>query len=180
MNNQPDKPNTRRLFFALWPTQRCREAMFKAARTLHKQTDGRLVNIENLHLTLAFVGSVTEQQQQCMQQVASNIHTPSFTIELSELGYWPKPRVAWIGCQQQPEGLLLLASTLNSYLEECGYQAEKRPFQAHITLVRKAKRYPKDRQTPEITWPVDRFVLVESVTHAEGVEYRVIAEWPLG
>lgn len=175
-----DKPTTRRLFFALWPGHRTRDAMYKVAHALKKQTDGRLVNFENLHITLAFVGSVTEEQQHCMEQVASRISIPRFSLTLSELGFWPKPKVAWIGAKVLPEGLMQLANTLNANLETCGYQPEKRPFQAHITLLRKAKRHPKDTETTEILWPVDRFVLVESIMHAEGVEYQVVAEWPLG
>ncbi|MEJ2141007.1 MAG: RNA 2',3'-cyclic phosphodiesterase [Gammaproteobacteria bacterium] len=179
MNQQQDRQPTKRLFFALWPGQHARDAMFKTAKALTKQTAGRLVSFENLHLTLAFVGSVTEQQQQCMEQAASQVTVQRFTLELSQLGFWPKPRVAWIGATEMPDALLQLASSLNANLSACGYEPDKRPFQAHITLLRKAQRHPKDTQTGEIHWPVDCFVLVESITHAEGVEYRVIKEWPL-
>lgn len=173
------RQNTKRLFFALWPPHRPRDAIFKVARALKTQTDGRLVNFENLHLTLAFAGSVTEEQQQCMEQVASKIHLPSFKLVLSELGYWPKPKVAWLAPKQTPSGLITLADNLNANLAACGYEADIRPFQAHVTLLRKAKRHPKDTETREINWAVDRFSLVESITHAEGVEYQVIAEWQL-
>lgn len=179
MNLQQEKTRTKRLFFALCPGRGPRGAMHKVARALQKQTGGRLVRFENLHLTLAFLGSISEEQQQCLEQVASQVHAASFTMVLSELGYWPKPKVAWIGCKQQPEGLLKLVTELNANLGLCGYEPDKRPFQAHITLLRKAKHYPKETETPAINWPVDRFALVESVTHAEGVEYQVIAEWPL-
>lgn len=170
---------TKRLFFALWPSHHTRDAIYKVERALQKQTDGRLVKVENLHITLAFVGSVTEEQQQCMKQVASNIQLPSFNLVLSELGYWPKPKVAWLAPKQTPGGLINLANSLNANLEACGYEADKRPFHAHITLLRKAKRHPKETQTREIDWSVDRFALVESITHQQGVEYQVITEWPL-
>lgn len=175
-----DKPITRRLFFALCPGRHTRDAMYKVARALKKQSGGRVVNFENLHLTLAFVGSVTEDQQQCMERVASHITIPHFNITLSELGYWPKPKVAWIGAKEIPEGLMQLANALNANLQTCGYQPEKRAFQAHITLLRKAKSHPQDSETKDIHWPVDRFALVESRTNAEGVEYQVLAEWQLG
>lgn len=179
MNHQQDRQPTKRLFFALWPGHRTRDAIYKVARALKKQTAGQLVSFENLHLTLAFVGSVTEQQQQCMEQVASQVQIPRFSVELSELGYWPRPKVAWLAPSTMPAGLLQLANTLNKNLEACGYTPDERAFQAHITLLRKAKRYPQDTETREIHWPVDRFALVESITHQEGVEYQVIAEWPL-
>ena len=179
MNHQQDRQPTKRLFFALWPGHRTRDAIYKVARALKKQTAGQLVSFENLHLTLAFVGSVTEQQQQCMEHVASQLHIPRFSVELSELGFWPRPKVAWLGAKNMPDGLLKLAHSLNINLQTCGYEPDKRPFQAHITLLRKAKRHPQDTETREIQWSVDRFALVESITHQEGVEYQVIAEWPL-
>ena len=179
MNHQQDKQATKRLFFALWPGHRSREAIYKVARALKKQTAGQLVNFENLHLTLAFVGSVTEQQQQCMEQVAGRVSIPRFSINLSELGFWPKPKVAWLGCKTAPAGLLQLANVLNANLQNCGYEGDKRPFQAHVTLLRKAKNHPQDTETQEIHWSVDRFALVESITRAEGVEYQILAEWPL-
>lgn len=179
MSHQQDRQPTKRLFFALWPGHRTRDAIYKVALALKKQTAGKLVSFENLHLTLAFVGSVTEQQQQCMEKVASKIQIPRFTIELSELGFWPKPKVAWIGAKSMPEGLLKLADSLNANLETCGYEPDKRPFHAHITLLRKAKHHPKDNEAREIQWSVDRFALVESITHPDGVEYQVIAEWQL-
>ena len=123
---------------------------------------------------------VNEEQQHCMEQVASKIYLPSFTLVLSELGYWPKPKVAWLAPKQIPGGLINLANNLNANLTACGYEPDTRPFHAHITLLRKAKRHPKDPETREINWSVDRFSLVESITHAEGVEYQVIAEWQLG
>lgn len=153
--------------------------MASVARALKKQTDGRLVKAENLHLTLAFIGSVTAEQQQCMQQAASEIQVPHFSLSFSETGYWPRPRVAWLGCREMPAELLQLASQLNARLSECGYQPDRRPFQAHVTLLRKARRYPKNTEIDEILWSVDRFVLVESITHAEGVEYQVVEQWPL-
>lgn len=174
-----DEPTTRRLFFALWPGRRNREAIYQVARALKKQCGGRLVNLENLHLTLAFVGPVTEQQQQCMENIASHIHVPAFTLTLSELGFWPQPKVAWLAPRQIPVALQQLAASLNTRLQECGYEADTRDYQAHITLLRKARSDPDDKQTRDITWQVDRFALVESLTHAEGVEYRVLAEWPL-
>jgi 2'-5' RNA ligase len=114
-----------------------------------------------------------------MEKVASQISVPRFKITLSELGYWPRPKVAWLAPVAMPENLQRLATSLNANLQVCGYEADKRPFQAHITLLRKARSYPKDRQTRDIVWPVDRFALVESQTQAEGVEYSVLAEWPL-
>lgn len=180
MNQHQDRQPTKRLFFALWPGQRPRNAIYKVARALKKQTSGRLVNIENLHLTLAFVGNVTEQQQQCMEKVASQVRVPRFNLELSRLGFWPRPKVAWLAPAKVPPGLQQLASILNKNLAECGYEPDERPYQAHITLLRKAHQHPQDTETLQIPWSVDRFALVESITHPEGVEYQVIAEWPLG
>ena len=167
------------MFFALWPDAHTRDDIYKAAQALKDQSGGRLLTIENLHLTLAFIGSVDSEQQQCMERVAGQIDTSPFSITLTEQGYWPKPKVAWLAPKHIPDGLVQLARDLSVNLQSCGYQAEQRQYQPHVTLLRKATHPLQDTLVTDIQWSVDSFVLVESITYPEGVEYHVLNEWPL-
>ncbi len=75
---------------------------------------GRPVAAANLHLTLAFLGDVSEQKAQVLQTLAGRIRQPTFSLTLNDAGHWPRPGVVWLGCRRAPRGLLQLAELLRS------------------------------------------------------------------
>jgi 2'-5' RNA ligase len=133
----------------------------------------------NLHLTLAFIGNVAAEQLACMRAAAAGVVAEPFELQLDRFGYWKRPRIAWLGCEQTPDALSELVASLNIALGDCGYQPESRPFQGHVTLVRKAQGGEPPADFAALSWPVTDFCLVESVGGPDGVNYEVIARWPL-
>ncbi|MFN2309995.1 MAG: RNA 2',3'-cyclic phosphodiesterase [Gammaproteobacteria bacterium] len=170
--------DTRRLFFALWPDAAARRALAGLLDGEAPQT-GRRVPEDNLHLTLAFVGNVTTAQRTCMEAAAATVEAAPFTVSLERLGYWPRPRVVWAGATATPAALTELVARLNARLSGCGYEPERRPYQAHVTLSRKAQAAPRRRAIAPIVWPAEDFCLVESASGDAGSIYRVLARWPL-
>ncbi len=173
----PETKN-QRLFFALWPPlELSRELYSVAGRVL--EGDGRRVPPENIHLTLAFLGSVQASFRQCAEQVAATIRTGSFTLMLEQIGCWPKSGVVWTGPRNTPEPLSRLVRELNAGLVACGYVPEERSYAAHITLARKRRRCNKNLPIDPLMWEVRRFCLVQSHTHAEGARYEMVRSWGL-
>lgn len=168
----------RRLFFALWPDGAVREALAGLLEGESPHT-GRRVPEQNLHMTLAFVGNVTAEQQTCMEAVAATIEAAPFTVTLDRLGYWPRPRIVWAGASVTPPALIDLVARLNRGLSGCGHEPEQRPYQAHVTLTRKAHAGLRRREVEPIVWMVEDFCLVESLTGDNGSVYRVLIRWPL-
>lgn len=166
-----------RLFFALWPDDSLREIIAPLGK-LHRQCGGRPHPPGNLHITLSFLGRVDDVSQECVELGAGEIAVPTFELTLDRFGYWPKPRVMWLGCTETPEPLLQLAGALNQVMIQCGLKPEERPYHPHLTLLRKAQRSPTVT-APVVQWTVDSFVLCESVSTPTGVEYRVLRRWPL-
>ncbi len=171
-------PERLRLFFALWPTPDLQAAFHRAARQV-VAGGGKPVVADNLHLTLAFLGGVGAEQRACVEAMADQIRAPGFRLTLDQVGYWSRPRAVWLGCSDTPEALRDLAGQLNAGLPACGLQPEERPFAAHLTVVRKASRGPAERTLQPLLWPVDDFVLAQSVTRAEGARYSVLRRWSL-
>lgn len=169
---------TRRLFFALWPDDALRAELVKRLRSIPRRR-GKPVAVENLHITLAFLGSVDESMYRCVQFQASKIKTESFTMALSRLGFFPRPKVMWLGPQSCPPPLQCLVQVLNSNLSLCGHVPESRPFHAHLTLFRKALPVKSDVRIAPVQWSIDGFCLVESKTHSCGVEYCVLRHYSL-
>jgi 2'-5' RNA ligase len=172
-------PDVRRLFIALWPDQTVRDAFADLQKRLPPGI-GRPVSIDNLHLTLVFLGSTAAERQHCIEQALQGIDSPSFSIQLDQLGYWRKPQVLWAGSTPASPPLLALVQALQAVCVRCGCEVDTRPYQTHLTLYRKVRKAPRDLpvMTPVI-WPVNGFSLVESVTAATGAEYRVLRTWHL-
>ena len=176
---QSGEGKRRRLFFALWPDDQLRLQLNKLNNKLGRQVRGRKMRVENLHLTLSFIGGVDESTCDCLQQMASTIQGVPFQLTLDQLGYFPRPKVIWLGCSETPEPLQLLVNAVNDGLLKCGLEPEKRPFHTHLTLMRKCTKGARLDNLEPLEWSVHDFCLVESNTLPEGAEYRVIKRWPL-
>jgi 2'-5' RNA ligase len=177
MCSAPAEP-TRRLFFALWPDEDARASIATLAREqIHRQA--KRVAADNLHVTLAFPGNVTATVQACLEEAAGGLMGSPFELAIDRLGYWPGPRIVWAAPSETPAALWFLAAALRDVLVTCGLEPETRPYQAHITLARKAGRAPDITRVPPIPWSIRQFCLVESVSGPAGVNYRVLRAWPL-
>ncbi|MFP4607157.1 MAG: RNA 2',3'-cyclic phosphodiesterase [Thiohalospira sp.] len=168
-----------RLFFALWPPASLQEELAAGARKALGGRRARLVPAENLHVTLAFLGEVGPEARACAEAAADGLHGEPFTLTLDRLGYWARRGLLWAGPTRTPEALLALANGLGRALEPCGVERDRRPFQAHITVARKAARMPARQVIGPLEWRVDRFVLVASSLGPKGATYTILREWPL-
>ena len=167
-----------RLFFALWPSPELGRELYGVAGWV-LEGDGRRVSPENIHLTLAFLGSVKASFRQCAEQVAATVRTGSFTLTLEHIDCWPKSGIVWVGPRHTPEPLSRLVQELNAGLAACGYVPEERSYAAHLTLARKLRRCNKNLPIDPLIWEVRRFCLVQSHTHAEGARYEIVRSWEL-
>ncbi len=170
-----------RLFFALWPDtglrqrlkQRLTEGGFYGA-------GGQPVPPDNFHITLRYLGWLSSAERRCAGQVAGNIRASAFQLVLNRTGYWSGSRVAWLGADNWPAALLDLNEQVQKGLEQCGLEPESRPYQPHLTYLRKAAVPPgPSAGYVPVTWWVDSFVLVHSVTVPGGVRYEVVDRWIL-
>lgn len=173
------KPKTQRLFLALWPDDELRQQIKRHSKALLRHAGGRPVALENIHITLAFLGSMDANQQACVELVANGISCSAFELKLDHAGHWPRPRVLWIGAREVPDALNHLVTKLYKGIRDCGVQLDSRPYRAHMTIMRKVNRPPADMDIQPLDWRVNKFVLVKSTTLPEGVKYEVIREWPL-
>jgi 2'-5' RNA ligase len=175
-SGQAAKSRTQRLFLALWPDQRLRDELYALTP---KAVSGRKVPRDNLHATLVFLGAVDSDTRACVERVASSIRARQFMLVLDQLVFRPKQRLLWVSASHIPGPLAELVESLQEGLGACGLSAEARAFSAHATLARKVSKGIKSASIDPIYWNVDRFVLVESSTHASGAVYTVLRAWEL-
>jgi 2'-5' RNA ligase len=169
-----------RIFYALWPDAMTRRMMLRSFQAVDELADiGRPVNVQNLHLTLHFIGNIKEHDLECYLRAGDAVAVSPFTLKLTSAGGFSRAQVAWLGCHVYPLQLSQLHEQLGEQLRECGYVNEDRPFRPHVTMARKVRAEIATRPIDAIRWRVNRFVLLESVQVKSGVQYRVRQSWPL-
>jgi len=174
------RPKKRRLFFALWPDKRIRKEISTLNRELPPpERGGRLMRDPNLHLTLHYIGPVDEGEMACIGLAARKVKGRSFKMVFDRLGYFKRPRVLWLGCEEIPEGYTELMAQLSERIEPCGFKMEVEGNRPHVTLRRKVLKPREYADIKTIVWAVDQFVLVESVPIRGGVSYQVVETYPL-
>ncbi|MFH0835762.1 MAG: RNA 2',3'-cyclic phosphodiesterase [Candidatus Micrarchaeota archaeon] len=88
---------------------------------------------ENMHLTLVFLGELTEQQANEAKDKLQQLRVTPFQVSVRDLGFFPNDQrinVFWAGVES-PELVELQKRTASAL----GRQNEK-PFSGHITLAR--------------------------------------------
>jgi len=165
-----------RIFFALWPDKETRSSLSTITQ-LFKDEKFRLVKKSNLHITLEFLGEVSESNQQQLIDQANLIKAEPFEIELTRIGWWRKPGVLWIGTHHIPEQLIHLVGSIKKIVERQDLETEKRSYEPHVTIARKVKQIQLPKQSFNIRWPVNSIVLVESKSTDMGVVYQIVQKW---
>ena len=173
------KMKNHRLFFALWPSDQVRSSIVKTFSQLPQKINGSAMQAENMHITLHFVGSVAEEEKDCLHAAAQSVSAEVFQLELDRFGYFSRAKIFWMGCRELPVELTPLHNKLGAAIENCGYQQEKRAYTPHVTLMRKCSKPGSAQIEFSIPWSIEEFVLVESVTYKAGVSYQVIEKYPL-
>jgi RNA 2',3'-cyclic 3'-phosphodiesterase len=100
----------------------------------------RWVPVENVHLTLKFLGDVSLKNLEVLTEIISQAVSgyQVFDISVGGLGAYPnihKPRVIWIGLEC-PSELTALQHSLEVETSRLGYAREERSFSPHLTLGR--------------------------------------------
>ena len=100
----------------------------------------RWVAVENLHLTLKFLGDVSPASLDMLTQMlrAEADLVPAFDMQISGLGAFPglkRPRVLFIGIQA-PAALEALNRGIEAACTRLGYASEGHGFSPHLTVGR--------------------------------------------
>jgi RNA 2',3'-cyclic 3'-phosphodiesterase len=160
-----------------------KEELGRAIEALEKSVPGaRWVPVQNIHVTLAFLGRVEEGRVAGLSAaIADTVQDHvDFTVRLGELGAFPsvrRARVIWAGLDDPTRGLAGLADSLAEELELLGFPREARTFQPHATIARlkqPAPVAPAFIPSP-LSFPVERISLFESHLQRPAALYEELA-----
>jgi len=144
--------------------------------------DGRAVPDEGLHLTLKFLGGLSEEKIECAKKIVSEAAAEfsSFRVSLGKTGSFParKPKVLWAGVRKGREELAALSKFVSLRAKESlGIPKDSKEFIPHITLCRlSSKRAPKDFYSLRFisSFTAEKLFLIRSELHLSGARYRDI------
>jgi 2'-5' RNA ligase len=181
---------TNRLFVGVIPDDKALAALVRSMDTMKQETwarDARWLPKDNIHLTLRFLGDTDKEQYVCLNAALVNHvgKTAGFEINLSKILFFPsasKARVVAVGVSPSPE-LDNLASVVEKSVVSCGFEPEKRPFKAHITVGRcrdlDLRRVNIRSDFQSINIPVRTVELMKSTLSGAGAVYGVLDTMPL-
>ncbi len=138
---------------------------------------------DQFHMTLRFIGEVSEAQREEISETLSGVHCDSFTLHLRGLGQFlhrRMPGVIWLDVEMQP-ALEHLHRKIESALRGLGFPGDKRAFQPHVTIAR-LKTAPSSRVQQYLdtygdfdagSFEVNEFLLLSSVLRPNGATHTV-------
>ncbi|MBI5183316.1 MAG: RNA 2',3'-cyclic phosphodiesterase [Nitrospinae bacterium] len=147
------------------------------------------VRVANIHLTLKFLGNISDKQISDIKGVISESTKGilPFTLSATEIGVFPNiryPRVLWLGLKDDLGRLTPLHKNIEDNMSKLGFQSEGRGFTPHLTLGRirslkgkdqliKLIESERDIKIDEVI-PVERVNLMRSQLKPSGAVYSVL------
>lgn len=147
---------------------------------------GNFVEKENLHLTLKFLGNISEEELNKIQEKLSEIDFPNFEIETGEIGFFPSNeyvKIIWVGLNS--DNILKLKKIIDDKMGEIGLPLDNKKFSSHITVARIKKMKNKDEFLKRINdlnfkkykFKANNFSLIKSELMRDGPIYKLIKKF---
>lgn len=123
-----------RLFVALCLSDEMRSSITGTMHEMKKAgVRGSYVPMQNLHLTVAFIGEV--DRPAAVKDALKNVSFKPFRLSLEEMGNFGD--ILWVGLKRN-QGLSALVKSVRDALDAAGIDYDRKKFTPHITVVRKA------------------------------------------
>lgn len=175
-----------RLFIAIDINSKWKEEFRNIQRDilLHSR-NSRVIDMDNLHLTLKFLGEVDKDKYKNIKSVLYNLNTEINTIDLevSTLGSFIREdnELIWVGIENNRK-LKKLQIALEEEFEKIGFKRENRKFKPHITIAKNVvwkDNFRLDDLIKPVLSPmkVNRIILYQSIFTNKVTKYKKLDEF---
>jgi 2'-5' RNA ligase len=101
--------------------------------------DLKLVNPKNIHITLRFLGNITQNMAERIFEEMKKVQFTPFNVKIHGVGAFPNlryPRVLWAGITEGADQLRNIFSQLEPRLRSLGFAHDPKGFSPHLTIAR--------------------------------------------
>lgn len=152
----------------------------------NKKFNGKMTELENLHLTLKFIGEVDDKKVEEIRKRLREIKFKEMELKLGEIGtfsYMGMPKIVWV--KVNGEDIWVLQKYIDDKLKDLFKDGEK--FMSHLTIARikyvngkkEFREYISNMGIKEIKFKVNSFKLKKSDLKPLGPVYETIEEFKL-
>jgi len=143
----------------------------------------RWLPVEQIHLTMSFLGSVDSFAETRLKESLANVHVPPFFLPIQGVGLFggSRPTVVWAGVGKGHPHLFALHHHIQDAVLRAGLEPDLKPFHPHITIgrttnVSRPALLPFLRRHAETEfdlWNVTGFALFSSLLSQDGAKHEV-------
>ena len=126
-----------RLFFALQPTPEQNAALAAQAAPLVAQLGAQGSPVENLHVTLCFIGVIEAERLEVLRAAVTTLRGRPVSLIFDALEYWETPKILCATSSRDSSSAIELSIALGEAAVAAGFSPDIKPFRAHVTLARK-------------------------------------------
>lgn len=151
-------------------------------------TSVRRIPLSEIHLTLHFLGDVSDSACDELRKALRRIEGKAFRLVLGNAGLFgghSRPEILWAGVERHAQ-LLTLHSQIANCLRTLSLRIESREYSPHLTLARMktpdptaAKEFVKTNSKLHCVMPVEQFCLYSSNPNNSAERYQIIESFSL-
>jgi 2'-5' RNA ligase len=108
-------------------------------RLVQTGADVKLVEPQNIHVTIRFLGNITPTTAEKIHEEMKQIQFTPFNTQLKGIGAFPNPnyaRVIWAGITTGADQLKNVFNQLEPRLQKLGFTPDSKGFSPHLTIAR--------------------------------------------
>ena len=138
---------------------------------------------------MRFIGEVSETiAPELIRALSAPMRLEPFDLRFGACGAFPPggpPRVIWIGLANGVPSLAAINGEMNRRLERFGFEAEARPYSAHLTLARTkevtlgsapdVRRILRETPIPDVRCRIEHATIFRSELSPKGARHESLA-----
>jgi 2'-5' RNA ligase len=185
-DNEAISKNLKRCFICIDLPLEAKKYLNEVQEMIKKKNlfQGKFTEFENLHLTLKFLGEISEEKISEVRQRLKKAKFNAFDVYLGEVGVFSERFANLIWVKLGGKSIFDLQKQVGDVLDGL-FETEER-FMSHVTIARPKKVFDKNLlldylhkiKIKKECFNIDRFFLKSSDLKEDGPVYSTIEEYP--